>query len=62
MEFGERTLCDVIRSRNKLDGQIVIEALKNYTRSKEKDLYRLYRYAKNFDVGKILHQYLEVLL
>ena len=58
----ERTLCDVIRSRNKMDGQIVIEALKNYARSKEKDLHRLYRYAKNFGVEKILHQYLEVLL
>jgi len=58
----ERTLCDVIRSRNKMDGQIVIEALKNYARSKEKDLHRLYRYAKNFGVEKILHLYLEVLL
>jgi len=45
-----------------MDGQIVIEALKNYARSKEKDLHRLYRYAENFGVEKILHQYLEVLL
>jgi predicted transcriptional regulator of viral defense system len=58
----ERTLCDVIRSRNKMDGQIVIEAVKNYARSKKKDLHCLYRYAKNFGVEKILHQYLEVLL
>jgi len=58
----ERTLCDVIRSRNKMDGQIVIEALKNYAGRKEKDLHRLYRYAENFGVEKILHQYLEVLL
>jgi predicted transcriptional regulator of viral defense system len=58
----ERTLCDVIRSRNKMDEQIVIEALKNYARSKEKDLHRLYKYAENFGVEKILHQYLEVLL
>jgi len=58
----ERTLCDVIRSRNKMDRQVVIEALKNYARSKEKDLHRLYRYAENFGVEKILHQYLEVLL
>jgi len=26
----ERTVCDVIRSRNKMDGQIFIKALKNY--------------------------------
>ena len=58
----ERTLCDIIRSRNKIDGQIVIEALKNYAQSKFKDLHRLYIYAENFGVEKILYQYLGVLL
>jgi len=58
----ERTLCDIIRSRNKMDNQVVIEALKIYARSKDKNLHRLHKYAKNFGVGKILHQYLEVLL
>ena len=58
----ERTLCDVIRSRNKMDSQIVIEALKNYARNKDKDLHRLYKYAGNFGVEKILYHYLEVLL
>jgi len=58
----ERTLCDIIRSRNKIDNQIVIEALKNYARSKDKDLHRLYKYAENFGVAKILYHYLEVLL
>ena len=58
----ERTLCDIIRSRNKIDGQIVIETLKNYAHSKYKNLHRLYKYAENFGVEKILYQYLEVLL
>jgi predicted transcriptional regulator of viral defense system len=58
----ERTLCDVIRSRNKMDGQIVIDALKNYARRKDKDLHRLYKYAGKFSVEKILHNYMEVLL
>jgi predicted transcriptional regulator of viral defense system len=58
----ERTLCDVIRSRNKIDGQIFIEALKNYAKSKEKDLHRLYKYAGNFGIEKILYHYLEVLI
>ena len=58
----ERTLCDIIRSRNKIDGQIVIEALKNYVHRKNKDLHRLYKYAGNFGVEKILYHYLEVLL
>ena len=58
----ERTLCDIIRSRNKIDGQIIIEALKNYVHSKNKDLHCLYKYAGNFGVEKILYHYLEVLL
>jgi predicted transcriptional regulator of viral defense system len=58
----ERTLCDIIRSRNKIDNQIVIEALKNYARHDDKDLNRLYQYAEYFQVDKIIHQYLEVLL
>ena len=58
----ERTLCDVIRSRNKIDGQIVIEALKRYSQSESKDLHRLYVYAGKFGIEKILHHYLEVLL
>ena len=58
----ERTLCDVIRSRNKIDGQIVIEVLKRYSQSETKDLHRLYVYAGKFGIEKILHHYLEVLL
>jgi uncharacterized protein involved in tellurium resistance len=58
----ERTLCDIIRSRNKIDGQIVIEALKQYSQSQNKDLHRLYMYARKFGIEKILYHYLEVLL
>jgi predicted transcriptional regulator of viral defense system len=58
----ERTLCDIIRSRNKIDHQIVIEAVKNYSLNRNKDLHRLYQYAGKFGVEKLLHQYLDVLL
>ena len=58
----ERTMCDVIRSRNKIDNQIVIEAVKQYSLNKNKDLHRLYKYAEEFEIGKIIHRYLEVLL
>ena len=58
----ERTLCDIIRSRNKIDGQIVIEALKRYSQSGDKNLHRLYGYAHKFGIEKILYSYLEVLL
>ena len=58
----ERTICDVIRSRSKIDGQILVEALKNYINGKDSDFNRLNKYAEKFGVVKILHHYLEVLL
>ena len=58
----ERTICDVIRSRNKLGTETFLAALKMYAASPEKNLNKLTTYAKQIRVEKILHQYLEVLL
>lgn len=58
----ERTLCDIIRSRNEMDIQSVQDALKRYTHRKDKNLHKLMEYAKLFHVDKRLNQYLEVLL
>ncbi len=58
----ERTVCDVIRSRNKLGTETFLLALKLYAASPKKDLNKLYSYAKQLRVEKVLRQYLEVLL
>ena len=58
----ERTMCDVIRSRNKIDNQIVIDAVKNYALSKNKNLHLLYKYAKEFNIENIVYRYFEVLV
>lgn len=58
----ERTVCDLIRSRNHIEMQTFQDGLKSYARRKDKDLRTLMRYAKLFRVEKILRQYLEVLL
>lgn len=58
----ERTICDAIRSRNKMDSQIVLDALKRYASLETADMNKLYNYAKKFRVDKILQQYMEVLL
>ena len=59
---AERTICDLIRSRSSIEMQTFQDALKQYARSREKDLRKLMRSAKMFHVEKILRQYLEVLL
>ena len=58
----ERTVCDLLRSRNHIEMQTFQGALKAYARRKDKDLRTLMRYAKLFRVEKILRQCLEVLL
>lgn len=58
----ERTICDVIRSRNKLGTETFLAALKLYAASPKKDLNKLNAYAKRMHVANVLRQYLEVLL
>jgi predicted transcriptional regulator of viral defense system len=58
----ERTVCDLLRSRNQIDIQQVNDALKRYVQSKEKDLDLLYNYARQFRIQKIVREYIEVLL
>ena len=59
---AERTICDILRSRNRIDAQTVTAAIKNYTVRKEKDMKKLRQYATTFHVTAILQRYLEVLL
>lgn len=58
----ERTICDIVRSRNTIDMQVYLDAIKQYTRRRDKNLHRLMEYARLFRVDKILTPYLEVLL
>lgn len=58
----ERTICDILRARNKMDKYVLNEAIKRYVNSKEKDIHKLTRFAKIFRVEKVLDSYLEVLL
>ena len=58
----ERTVCDILRVKDKKDPQMFIYAIKEYTKSPNKNLPRLMKYAKEFGVEATLHQYMEVLL
>lgn len=58
----ERTICDVIRSRNKLETETFLAALKFYAASSKKDLNKLNSYAKKMRVSNVLRHYMEMLL
>lgn len=58
----ERTIIDILRDRNKIDSQIFVTALNEYVKQKEKNLIKLGKYAKKFNVENVLKKYMEVLL
>jgi predicted transcriptional regulator of viral defense system len=58
---AERTICDILRSRNRIDSQTVAAAMKSYTTRKGQDWGLLSKYADIFRITKLLRQYLEVL-
>ena len=58
----ERTICDCLRSRNKLQSEIVIAGVKGYVRKNDRNLNLLMKTAEKFKVDTLLKTYLEVLL
>ena len=57
----ERTMCDVVRSRNRMDSQIVSNALTRSLKKKNVDYALLMRYARKLNVEKLLNMYMGVL-
>lgn len=58
---AERTICDLLRSRNRCDEETVVSAIKNYVKYEKKDFNKLMQYAEVFKVKGDLKKYMEVL-
>ena len=58
----ERTICDIVQNKGKMDIQVFQTALKEYIGSSKKNIPALMRYAKELKVEKVIRQYIEVLL
>ena len=58
----ERTICDCLRSRSRMDMTLLTDALRRYVRRKDKNLNTLMKTAKTFRVEQPLRHYMEVLL
>lgn len=57
----ERSICDIIRNRSRVDSEIIVSTVKKYNDSPKKDFSRLITYAEELKVAKILNNYLEFL-
>ena len=58
----ERTICDIIKDKNRMDKEVYSKALKEYARRKDKDILKLLKYAKKLAIEKEVVELMEVLL
>lgn len=58
----ERCICDIIRNKKNMDIQVFTAAMNTYFRGRDKDIYKLSKYAVIFGIEDRIRQYIEVLL
>ncbi len=57
----ERTICDIIIDREKIDKQIFSDAITRYFKLKNNNLRRLIQYSRIFKIEEEIRKYMEVL-
>lgn len=58
----EKTVCDFIKFRQKLDTNVVKEVIKSYLKDEERDLNKLKSYSQKLRIESVLNNYLEAFL
>lgn len=58
----ERTICDIIKNKNKIDIDVFSKALKLFFKNENIKLRNLIKYSKELKIEKKVREYLEVLL
>lgn len=59
---SERTICDLIRSRKRLDDELVLDGLRQYASQKYKDITKLGDYARKLGIEDEVRRTLEIVL
>ncbi len=58
----EKTVCDVIRHRNKIGFEVLKEILKNYLNRKDRNLNQLHAYARQLKINNKVDEFVKILL
>lgn len=56
----DKTICDVIKHRNKIDQEVFNIAIRNYIKDNDKNLNNLYKYARELNILGIVETYVGV--
>lgn len=57
----ERCICDIIRSKNRMDSEHIKYSIKNYLRRKDKDLIKLSKYADILGIKEEVMEYVSLM-
>lgn len=58
----ERTVCDMVRDRPRIDDEVFLSTIKNYAHSEQKNVVRLGHYAKMMNLSKEIASTMEFIL
>ena len=56
----ERSICDIIRSKNRMDSEHVKYSIREYLKRKDKDLVKLSKYAEKMGIKDEVMNYMEI--
>ena len=56
----ERCICDIIRSKNRMDSEHVKHSIREYIKRKDKDLVKLSKYAEKMGIKEEVMNYMEI--
>ena len=56
----ERCICDIIKSKNRMDSEFVKYSIREYIKRKDKDLIKLSKYAEKMGIKKEVMNFMEV--
>ena len=58
----EKTICDLIKHKDKIEFEVYVKALTRYARSKDKDINKLMRYAQIMKIENKVRNQMEVII
>lgn len=56
----DKTICDIIKHRNKIDQEVFNQAIRNYIEDNDKNLHHLYQYARKLNIVGLVETYIGV--
>lgn len=58
----EKTICDLIKNKDKIEFEVYVKALNNYSKSKDKDINKLIEYSRIMKIENRVRDQMEVIL